>query len=257
MKNISLLIRKFFLENWKKEIITFTTFFFVMFLCGCFANLGAEIFVWLGVICVVISMIIKPATAFSVLGRRESAINYLTLPAFIGEKLFSNIIISHVYQSLAFVLVTFTGLLAGFYLPGLPDYNTNFPLFINFNPSDLFAYISIILFIQAMFLFGSIYFKRLAFLKIFLFINVTAVFFTILNIILVVIGIYSVKKRFDGNFYIDNNDMSNIFTDSGSFFAEMISFISNNISLISGFVFLSLTIGIWALSYLRLKETEV
>src|SRR5574344_1288832 len=101
MKNISLLIRKFFLENWKKELITFTTFFFVMFLCGCFEHLGAEIFVWLGVLSVVISMIIKPTTAFSILRIREITINHLTLPASIDEKLFSNIIISHVYQSLA------------------------------------------------------------------------------------------------------------------------------------------------------------
>ena len=235
MKNISLyriglLFKRYFSENWKKDVIVAAIIFAIEML----TSLGQEsssiswtvLFVFL---------ILYSGRIFGMLGKPQKAINYLMLPASKGEKLTVNIVLSHFYYPILLIVASCLGIWASSFLCFFIYDEFTFKT-INFIGSNgTFQILLIIMFLlltNAIMMFGSVYFRKAAVIKTLL---CEAGFFMLY---VIVMAFFSFKMSLFEKIYIINPEQ----IDSAS--------------VVLSVFMLCMIAFFWILSYLRLKETE-
>jgi hypothetical protein len=229
MKNISLyriglLFKRYFCENWKKDVIVASIIFAVEMLTS--LNPGASAISW---IVLFVFFILYSGHIFGMLGKPQKAINYLMLPASNGEKLTVNIILSHFYYPALLILASCLGIWASSFfcyrIYGEFEFKT-----INFVFTRGWHVYLFLLLSNAIMMFGSVYFRKAAVIKTLL---CEAAFCTLYVIVMMVI--FFKICNYDTDLTIDKIDASN---------------------LILYIFMLCVTVFFWILSYFRLKETE-
>ena len=243
MKNISfhrigLLLKRYFVENWKKDVIVmgivfafeiaifpyrFSTFtqnepisWFLLFVC--FTLFSGRI--------------------FGMLGKPSAAINYLLLPASRMEKLTTNIILSHFYYPLVLIAASCLGVLTRSFLCTLifDDYTMSpIGFTISNTLTGIWVLILIIFLNNAIMMFGSVYFKKRAVIKTLL---CEGAFAFASMILMFAVGIILDKSGY---------------TITYVRFPEIKDYAAG----IMYTIMICTTVFFWMLSYFRLKETEV
>ena len=242
MKNISfnrigLLLKRYFLENWKVDVIMAS----IIFAIETFSSLQAERSA-ISFSIILVFLIIFSGQIFSILGKPQGAMNYLMLPASTGEKLATNIILTHFYYPILLIAVSCLGILASSFVCALiyQDGLTlkHIFLFQMFDNSAKVIWLTILFtfLCNAVTTFGSIFFRRKAAIKTILCVFAFMFILFILSMIIVlsVISSESVLLMF-----------VNYIKDS-----------STAILVFSSVVMILLVAFFWILSYLRLRETE-
>ena len=241
-QNIVKLVKKFFVERWKIEMIIFLAIFLACFFMSLLFRLTHSPILITFITGIFITSIAFAATIFSELRSKTSSLMYLSLPASSLEKLISKIIISHIIRPLSFFIAGFSGIILAFVFKH-QIFSTDFEDFLReFVDVTISPYFILIIIISAMmlsisiFTFGSVYFKRAAFIK------------TLLSL-LVIFTIWAVLNACVS--YI-------IFTYFGSETHIHYTYVESHIyKIISICVMWIVTIFFWVLSYFRLRETEV
>jgi len=175
-------------------------------------------------------MVILLSNLFKFVSDKPHGISYLLSPANIEEKFIVNILISHLYFSLLLIAPIILGYNTGRWLCASPD------LPFVFYDISLFRYRVILVFfgIQALFMFGVLFFKKNGAIKTFLCL-----------IILFVIGIITFF-RLAVRLNISADDLAYYIDD----LTEKYDYIFHIFNYIGIFT-------LWILSYFRLKKLEV
>lgn len=235
MKNISfyrigLLFKRYFYENWKRDVIVAAIVFAVEMMTSLQQEVSTISWAMLFVF-----FILYTGRIFGMLGKPQGAVNYLMLPASSGEKLAVNIILSHFYYPVLLVLASSLGILASSFFCYFIYDEFTFKTIDFFGATEIWAveiwYLCLfILLNNAVMMFGSVYFRRAAVIKTLL---CEAAFFILYAIVVVLI----VFKNYAHEFYAPAEE------------------ITGGNAILSVFA-LCVIAFFWVLSYFRLKETE-
>ena len=248
-QNIGKLISKFFIERWKIEMFILLAFFLASFATNYLWRMNGSGLSPLGIIAIITTLIIFASSIFSDLWSKTSSVLYLSLPTNTLDKVSANIIISHFIRPLTFSTAGLLGYLISFPIPPFMNRSSYHPslsdvwseITTRLDVLDVFSIITGLMLAYSIFMFGSVYFKRAAFLKTLLSIFVFLTALALLNVGVV--------------FFIEYLYESGII--SFSTFTENSTI---NMALFKGIlilIFSVLTMFFWLLSYFRLKETEV
>ncbi|MBO9676219.1 MAG: hypothetical protein J7577_22455 [Sphingobacteriaceae bacterium] len=189
---------------------------------------------------------IEASTYFSGLGQKSKAIMELMTPASTTEKFFCAVLFSVILSLLSYLLIFF--IVDSIFLNYINelwknqkalDYNTNKLTFVSFSPfyddltSDtrnkfLFVFP---LFFSSVFLLGSVYFNRFHYIK-------TALSLTALFTLVIFLGFKTSKWLLEGKYNAGTNERDFVF---------IILFVAS----------ILVTLFIWIITYVRLKEKEV
>ena len=222
LNRLKYLFTEYFMLNWIRDVVIFVGFFFVNVAFGLFklplSHYGIIIFV----------MVILLSNLFKFATNKPQGMSYLLYPANIEEKFIVNVLISHLYFSLLLIVPIIlgynTGSLVYISAPNLP---------VEFYDISTFGYKTLLylLGIQAVFMFGTLFFKKRGTLKTFLCLM-------ILIIIFIIVGTRLVNQlNIDVGYHVDN-------------FINKYDYIILIFKHIAIFTF-------WTLSYFRLKRMEV
>ena len=235
-KNITNLLKAYFIESWKTDLFQFGILAAVVLfgtINGNSSNLNFSIFV------ACIFLMIYPERLFRNLHSNSQRIHYLSVPASNSEKVVANMLLANIYYVAGLVISCAVGLcLAHFYMVMRYGNGLHLSLFIDG------ARILIIYGMLAVFFFGSIYFRKRSTLST-IGVNMLLglVFTALLALTMWTNGLLLIPKGAAYHDYIWSFDSS-------------IS-LSDTMENIIGYVGLSLIIiYFYALSFLRLKETE-
>ncbi|MEG1555761.1 MAG: hypothetical protein RR356_03460 [Bacteroidales bacterium] len=234
VQNIKYLLQKHFIENGKKELSAFAILFVVSF---CVPESS------LILVFIPLYLIFYSVGSFRVFSDSNKGMNYLMIPASTKDKLIAAGILNHLYISLAVTIVYIVSILARqlFNILVLSqtamDYSFLYPLNFDF-------YLTIIAF-QTMGMFGAIYFKKNALLKIAGSFIVVTMIFAIIDLIL-----FFILVRTNTDVY------TNLFAYNlmGNVTELTTSIVFKWFDTILTLIFIPL---FWVLSYFRLRETEV
>lgn len=166
MKKISLqrmqwVFSKYMTENWKKDIRDFLILFF---LCMIFS--GNSIRTGLPYFFLYLMVLVNSANVFSVFGNRNKGTDYLMIPASTFEKLTVNLFIIHIFKTIGYFIMLVLGVKIGSWIYSMF-------VFTQITPAHFSEIVSVVtistvlalISFQAAFIFGSLYFKKAAFLK--------------------------------------------------------------------------------------------
>ncbi len=221
---IGLLFKRYFCENWKKDVIVAAIIFAVEMLTS--LNQGASAISWAVLF---VFFILYSGRIFGMLGKPQKATNYLMLPASNGEKLTVNIILSHFYYPILLIVASCLGIWASsffcYFIYGEFEFKT-----INYVFTQGWHVYLFLLLHNAIMMFGSVYFRKAAVIKTLL----CEVAFCLLYVFVMAIIFFKICN-YDMGVTIDKIDESN---------------------LILSIYMLCITAFFWVLSYFRLKETE-
>ena len=233
MKNISfyrigLLFKRYFCENWKKDVIVAAIIFAVEMLTS-LEQETSDISWFL----LFVFFILYSGRIFGMLGKPQRAINYLMLPASGCEKLTVNLILSHFYYPVLLIVASCLGIWASsFFCYFIYDEFTFKSIeFIKISGTEWY-FVLFLLLTNAIMMFGSVYFKKAAVIKTLL---CELVFF---KLYVISIAFFAFKLAVFENAIITTPDQI--------YWAKIIS---------SSFM-LCMIAFFWVLSYFRLKETE-
>ncbi len=240
INNIINLLRQYFMENWKRDLwyLGFIIFFSIISSLEPEASLGIS-----GLISVIF-ILIYAASSFGELKQKTYSVHFLMTPASLEEKLTTKILLANVYFVGASLLALFIGQLIG-YLITTVSYGKEmlasanlFPFLISSWSECAELYMAI-----AILFFGGIYFKGRSALKTIL----TVVGIAFLYFFLLCITIYLNFKTIVPDGYSLHSIKDNAF----SYFSNVDSL--GIVPIASCIIFI---IYFYAMSYLRLKETE-
>lgn len=243
IKRVQLLCSRYFIEHWKKDVMVFGILLIVNIFLGVFLTPGND----LGFSAFLVSgaLLISASNIFYPLKSKKQTLDYLMLPASSLEKTTTNIFLIHIYQFLGVLIFTFAGLFIGKIIGAMAFPMRMNPLSFNlfFNVFNIEFIVEMTLFL-ALFIFGSVYFKKNAFIKTFLFL-IAFIFI----IALVDVGIIVAFLE---------TDAANINNSSVSIVLEN----DFNFGLINGkkagtLFCICYTLIFWVMSFYRLRETEV
>ena len=223
LNRLKYLFTEYFTLNWIRDVIIFAGFFLVNVVFGCF-----QVALFLQGI-VMIVMVILLSNLFKFVANKPHGMSYLLSPANIAEKFIVNVLISHLYFLLLLIVPIVLGYDAGRLLvASLPDLESAF------FPISMFGYGTLLsLFgIQAVFMFGALFFKKRGALKTFLCL-----------MILIITGIIIVV-RLVNQLHVEN---------FGGFMDNLIEKYGYIILIFKHIVIFTF----WTLSYFRLKRMEV
>jgi hypothetical protein len=239
---ITLLFSRYFAENRRKglqmlSVVFFCSAFFFFLdsqAVGAFSGLAVFIFYF--------AAMYLASTIFSIdMSRKENAMNYLLVPTNSIEKVVANLIIVHIFINIALLIALFSGIYLGTFFGSLYyQHPINFDIVSRFSTA-IFTLENILEFLgfQALFIFGSVYFRKGAFVKTLLTLGLFA-----LLLVLIGLSIFAIFYKETGYYYpsvgIDDwlrGLMSNY---------EWLSNLQNVI-----WIFFC-----WILTFLRLRETE-
>ena len=230
LTRIKHLLNRYFIENWKKDLYVGLVLLVIAFASNPKAGFSSFVFM--------VMVLVYTGRIFCNLAHKESAQHYLMIPASTTEKLITNIFLSHIY----YVLLLLVFLVLGILLRALilaPYCDASDCYSIIDAKMSMFCFSSYVSFLcfQSILVFGSVYFKKNAFIKTLLSIAAFLFFLTMLVIFIIRMYIGSMTLpvvEFDN--YVKN--------PSASFYLSTI------ISIV-------ITCFFWILSYFRLRETEV
>jgi len=215
---------EYFTLNWIRDVVIFVGFFLLNIICGCINTPLTHYNI------IMIVMVILLSKLFKFISDKPHGISYLLSPANIEEKFIVNILISHLY----FPLLLIVPIILGYNTGGLLTTILPNKSFVFYDIS-LFRYRVILVFfgIQALFMFGILFFKKNGAIKTLLCL-----------VVLLIIGIIVVVRLFavfeDAAYYVEKNFIDNLSYD-------YIFHILNYVGIFT----------LWILSYLRLKKMEV
>ena len=228
---IKYLLMRYFKENWKKDVLMGLILFGVSLLSdreGDFILFIISVF-----------FVLYSGRVFSNLKYKDNAFHYLTIPASTLERVVTNIFLIHIYYIIyVWVLVSLGALLRGCIYPnfiqnlGINEVfsSRSFVIF------DIWDYLVLIC-LQAIFMFGSVYFKKNAIAKTLLSI---AGFGLLISFIIILLS----------------TDMFNNTTGLVLHSRLSINFLWGGLYL-PKIICVASTFFFWVLTYFRLKETEV
>jgi len=233
---IILLYKRYCIENRRKLLQTLLGIFLgtavISFLCS---NETDGLIAVPVCIAVFIAMYLA-STIFSIdLSRKENALHYLLVPANSYEKLVANLIIVHIFVNLVLLLTLFAGIIVGsslwslYFQEKMISFHILQKLCVNILTID-----NILEFIgfQATFIFGSVYFRRRAFIKTFLSLVIFSLGISLLGLL-----IFTVFRTGPGYYYLNTDRV----------LSEWNNKLTNMVWIL----------GCWVLTFFRLKETEI
>lgn len=236
IKNITNLLKAYFIENWKTDLFQLGILSAVI-LFGAILNGGREDMSSFALTVAVIFLMIYPERLFRNLHGNSSKIHFLTIPASNGEKVVANMLLTNIYFVAVVALACALGLgLAHLYLMarGLGGLH-----FLHIRDWDwllaIYAGLSV-------FFFGSIYFRKRTTLTTF---GVGLLIITLFSLL------FTVTMFANGMMLIPKDAAFHDYLWNFSF--SLSDKISSVLAYISVAVFI---IFFYALSFLRMKETE-
>lgn len=158
INNIIKLIKAYFYENWQKDLYTFGLVLIFAFLSMAWPSLNS----FLGFSVIVVLIAIYPLRFFDKLHQPSSRIHYLMIPATNEEKVLTGILLTNIYFILLVFISAFIGALLGYGVLKLstPEMEMNFKEILGLMlPSSVRSYLFLITMVSIIF-FGSIYFKK-------------------------------------------------------------------------------------------------
>ncbi len=233
-KRIGLLFKRYFRENWKKDVIVVSIIFGVEMLFSLDCENSSISFALLCVFYLIYS-----GRIYGMLGNPQRSINYLLIPASAGEKTIVNICLSQFYYPLLLVAAACLGILASTitcaflfdcgltlkhiaFLPGGASMDGELALII----------IIMFMMFNSALMFGSVYFRRKAIIKTLL---CESAFFIV---VMIFTGIVFKLEMAGGSSLITN------------------ALIVDNFGYILSAFMSAVMIFFWILTFIRLRETE-
>ena len=230
-KNISNLIRRYFIESGKKDIHSFLLIVLIIAFVSFFSvsgSIGDGMMVFL----LLVMGIIYAGRIFGIFQPAGRTIHYLTIPASTAEKTIANGLLVFVYYNILLIVSLLLGNVIGGLAHKLLDPVYTYQFFMPFDFDDLL----LLLILESVYMFGSIYFKNHAVIKTSLIILAIFFFFIILDTALV--GRYFIHSNPE-NFQFAQDTFNNI---NGELIEYTLSILS--------FAFFNF------MTWLRLRETE-
>ncbi|HOS15941.1 MAG TPA: hypothetical protein PKX15_02845 [Bacteroidales bacterium] len=230
LTRIKHLLNRYFIENWKKDLYVGLVLLVIAFVSNPMAEFSSFVYM--------VMVLLYTSRIFSNLAYKESAQHYLMIPASTTEKLITNIFLSHIYYVLLLLAFLVLGiLLRALILAPYCDESLCYTfLKFKFNSFNFASYLSFLSF-QSILAFGSVYFRKNAFIKTLLILSAFFFFLTILVIFIIRMNVGSMTllvEEFD--YYVRNPNLN---------------------YLIPSIISIVFTCFFWILSYFRLRETEV
>ena len=230
-KNISNLIKRYFIESGRKDINAFLLIVLIIAFVSFFSvsgSIGDSMMVFL----LLIMGIVYAGRIFGVFQPAGKAIHYLTIPASTIEKTIANGLLVFVYYNIFLIVSLLLGNGIGGLAHKLLDHAYIYHFHIPFDLDNLL----LLLILESVFMFGSIYFKNHAAIKTALVLFSIFLFFIILDFIILSQFIYHLDQH---SFLFDNENHSNF----------NFKWIEYGISALT-FIFFNF------MTWLRLRETE-
>jgi hypothetical protein len=238
LTRIKHLLNRYFIENWKKDLYVGLVLLVIAFVVNPMSGFSGFVYM--------VMVLLYTSRIFSNLAYKESAHHYLMIPASTREKLLVNLFLSHIY----YVLLLLAFLVLGILLRALilaPFCDTSLcytflnTSYINFNFASYLSF----LFFQSILVFGSVYFKKNAFIKTLLSIAAFSFFLVMLVIFIFKMNPDSLTPLMDEFKVMQESFMINRMLNYKTSFC------------ISTIIYIVITCFFWMLSYFRLRETEV
>jgi len=161
LNRIQYLFSKYFIENWKKDLSNFL----IIFIIGGFSGYNTAFFNLSKIIFVIIAFIYA-GRIFGMLSYKPKGMNYLLIPASAGEKTLVNLILANIYYLAALYICYMLGCLFGDLIHTF-IYGVVFSLdSLRYALSFDYKTILLLLLCESILIFGSVYFKRKAIIKV-------------------------------------------------------------------------------------------
>lgn len=229
---VSLLLQRYFHENWKMDLIMAAIVFAVDTLSSLQQGSSS-----MSIFMIIVLLAIYSGRMFAILGRPHGAINYLMLPASSLEKIFTGIVLSSLYFPIVLFAASLLGIMASIpvcaiiYNSGLVMKSITLFPGVEFTAKIIIGMALFILMTNSTMMFGSVYFKRKAAIKTML--CILAFYF-----VLVALSIILILIIYKGNFMPTGIDAPD--------YAYIIGYVAMAIIMVF----------FWFMAYLRLNETE-
>lgn len=239
---IKYLFSKYFIENWKKDITNFLILFIISGFAGYNLNNTSSIANFV----LVIMILVYASSTFGMLSYKPKAMNYMLIPASSQEKLIVNIILVNIY----YLGVLYISYIAGFFAGNsiyVLMHSGGYSLlpFKEYASIDYNVILGLLL-IQSIFIFGSVYFKRKAFLKTILAIFCFGLFIAFIDGGLV----YFLTENHSMTITTNQYYMDGTSTGMKRFIDEY----GQILQIVWSIIF---TLYFWVMSFIRFRETEV
>lgn len=243
IQNIQKLLRLYFIENWKKDLLwvfgltCLITFLIVQTNPGPYHSL-------IELLVAAVFLLSFPDRLFNNLGNPSQRIHYLMIPASTTEKVVTNILLANVYAVLGVAISVFVGYSLSYLvlelrnIPTLPDYMARYAELADWGTCGWISFETAI----SVFFFGSIYFRKKGFYKTAGIVSAVGMAFLSLFVLVLWLNLASTA---DLDFTNYSWEIS-MFYDVPSRLVELLYIIANIIFIIFFF----------GLSFLRMKETE-
>ena len=177
--NIFNLIKRYFIESGRKDINSFLLIVLIIAFVS-FFSVSGSISGSMMVFLLVLMGIIYASKVFGIFQPAGKAIHYLTIPASTAEKTMANSLLVFVYYNILLMASLLLGNLIGGLAHKLLDPAFTYHFYMPFDFDDLLM----LLVLESVYLFGSIYFKNRAAIKTSLVIFTVLLFFIILDTII-------------------------------------------------------------------------
>ncbi|MBO4655418.1 MAG: hypothetical protein J5644_07725 [Bacteroidales bacterium] len=177
--NIFNLIKRYFIESGRKDINSFLLIVLIIAFVS-FFSVSGSISGSMMVFLLVLMGIIYASKVFGIFQPAGKAIHYLTIPASTAEKTMANSLLVFVYYNILLMASLLLGNLIGGLAHKLLDPAFTYHFYMPFDFDDLLM----LLVLESVYLFGSIYFKNRAAIKTSLVIFTVFLFFIILDTII-------------------------------------------------------------------------
>ena len=177
--NIFNLIKRYFIESGKKDINSFLLIVLIIAFVS-FFSVSGSISDSMMVFLLLVMGIIYAGRIFGVFQPAGKAIHYLTIPASTAEKTIANGLLVFVYFNILLMVSLILGNVIGGLAHKLLDPAYTYHFYMPFDFDDLF----LLLILESVYMFGSIYFKNRAVIKTSLIIFGIFFFFIILDTII-------------------------------------------------------------------------
>lgn len=236
--NIIKLIKAYFYENWQKDLYNFGLVLVLAFLCTA-VGVFDSIIMFSGIVALIA---IHPLRFFDKLHQPSGRILYLMIPATNEEKVLTGILLTNIYFITLIFISAIIGVLLGCGVLKLitPEMAINFKeMLVTILPSTVRSYMLILTMVSIIF-FGSIYFKKSPAWKIAL---VSVAVFLVLGAIMTgtewlnVLMTVPAEIRNGNYFKVDHS-------------------ISETSKWTPYVMYSVITVYFYAMSFLRMKETE-
>jgi hypothetical protein len=238
LTRIKHLLNRYFIENWKKDLYVGLVLLVIAFASNPMAGFSGFVYM--------VMVLLYTGRIFGNLAHKESAQHYLMIPASTSEKLIVNLFLSHIYYVLLLLVFLVSGILLRAFIlsPFCETFNCFSFLDAKKSMFSFSSYVSFLSF-QSILAFGSVYFRKNAFIKTLL--SIAAFFFFLVMLVIFIFRLNpdSLTPLMDEFKVMQESFMINRMLNYKTSFC------------ISTIIYIVITCFFWMLSYFRLRETEV